>query len=171
MRTLRLSLVGTVILALLGGLSGAVLSQDELSGTATYIDGQRTYVSGDGDEPHRYDLVMSDDRASGSYLEHYTGVGHLYDGDSTRPSIVALDPVTLTNDDGSWSGLQSAIWDDGMGWRLTAWLAGEDAYEGLSLYLHAHRFPWYSYPDMDFDGIILEGQPPVMLEAISLPAE
>ena len=55
-----------------------------------------------------------------------------------------------------------------MGWRLTAWLAGEDAYEGLTLYLHAHRFPVYSTPEMDFDGVIFEGEPPVMLEAVEI---
>jgi hypothetical protein len=114
---------------------------------------------------------MSDDRASGTYTEAWEGVAHLYDSDSLRPSIVALDPVTLTNDEGSWAGLYSAVWDDEMGWRLTAWLAGEEAYEGLTLYLHAHRFPVYSTPGMEFDGVIFEGEPPVMLEAISLPAE
>ena len=41
MRTLRLSLVGAVILVLLGGLGSAIVAQDEetgeLSGTAVYI--------------------------------------------------------------------------------------------------------------------------------------
>ena len=173
MRTLRLSWVWTVILVQLGGLGGAAVAQDEeeLSGSAVYIEGLRTWVDGAEGEPHWYRLTMSDDRASGTYIESYEGVGHLYDSDSLRPSLVALDPVTLTNDEGRCAGLQSAVWDDAMGWRLTAWLAGEEAYEGLTLYLHAHRWPVYSKPEMEFDGVIFEGEPPVMLEAITLPLE
>ena len=45
MRTLRLSLVGTVILALLGGLGGVVAAQEEAA-TATYVTG--TVISDPG---------------------------------------------------------------------------------------------------------------------------
>jgi hypothetical protein len=169
MRTLRLPLAGTVMLALLGGLGGAVLAQsdeEESSGTATYIDGQRRWIPDPG-----YELVMSDPRASGTYSElSRTVAGDAYDGDSARPSFVGLIEVTLVNAEGSWAGLQSALWDDEMGWRLTAWLAGEGAHEGLTLYLHAHRSA-YSEQNMDFDGIIFEVEPPVMLEAVQIPTE
>ena len=115
---------------------------------------------------------MSGPRANGTYTEWgATIVGDGCDGDSMRPSIVGLMEVTLANDEGYRSGLQSAVWDDDMGWRLTAWLGGVDAYEGLALYLHAHRFPVYSTPEMEFAGVIFEGDPPVMLEAVGFPAE
>jgi hypothetical protein len=143
----------------------------DLSGTAVYTDGLRTWQYWEGDDTI-YELEMSDPRANGTYTEWgATIVGNGYDGDSLRPSLVGLMEVTLANDEGTWTGVQSAVWDDDMGWRLTAWLAGEDAYEGLSLYLHAHRFPVYSTPGMEFDGIIFDGEPPVMLEAVSFPAE
>ena len=172
MCTWRLSLAGTVILVLLGGLGGAVVAQDEeLSGTAVDIDGLRTWQYWEGDDTI-YKLEMSDPRANGTYTEWgATIVGDAYDSDSARPSLVGLMEVSLVNDEGSWAGYQSAVWDDLMGWRLTTWLAGEDAYEGLTLYLHAHRFPAYSTPEMEFDGVIFEGEPPVMLEAITLPAD
>jgi hypothetical protein len=143
----------------------------DLSGTAVYTDGLRTWQYWEGDDTI-YELEMSDPRANGTYTEWgATIVGNGYDGDSLRPSLVGLMEVTLASDEGTWTGVQSAVWDDDMGWRLTAWLAGEDAYEGLSLYLHAHRFPVYSTPEMEFDGIIFDGEPPVMLEAVSFPAE
>ena len=75
------------------------------------------------------------------------------------------------HEEGRWSGLESAVWDDEMGWRITAWLAGEGAHEGLTLYLHAHRFPVYSTPEMGFEGVICKGATPVMLEAVAVPAE
>jgi hypothetical protein len=143
----------------------------DLSGTAVYTDGLRTWQYWEGDDTI-YELEMSDPRANGTYTEWgATIVGNGYDGDSLRPSLVGLMEVTLANDEGTWTGVQSAVWDDDMGWRLTAWLAGEDAYEGLTLYLHAHRFPVYSTPEMEFDGVIFDGEPPVMLEAVSFPAE
>ena len=97
----------------------------ELSGTAAYIDGLRTWQNWD-DEDTIYELEMSDPRANGTYTE-FDFVGDEYDSESMRPSVVGLGHVTLVNDEGSWSGLESAVWDDEMGWRLTAWLAGEDA--------------------------------------------
>ena len=142
---------------------------EDLSGTAVYIDGLRTWQTWEGDDTI-YELEMSDPRANGTYTE-FDFVGDGYDSESQQPSIAALGRVTLVNDEGSWSGHESAVWDDEMGWRLTAWLAGEDAYEGLTLYLHAHRFPVYSTPQMEFDGVIFEGEPPVMLEAVKIPAE
>ena len=141
----------------------------DLSGTAVYIDGLRTWQYWEGDDTI-YELEMSDPRANGTYTES-DFVGDGYDSESAQPSIAALGHVTLVNDEGSWSGHESAVWDDEMGWRLTAWLDGEDAYEGLTLYLHAHRFPVYSTPEMEFDGVIFDGEPPVMLEAVSLPTE
>jgi hypothetical protein len=167
-----MSMAGTVILAMLAALGGAVLAQSdevELSGTATYIDGKWTWQESEGRDLI-YWLEMSDPRATGAYREIFaTGIWDAYDGASERPSIVAFGEVTLANDEGRWAGLQSAVWDDERGWRLTAWLAGEDAYEGLTLYLHAHRFPVFSGPEMEFAGIIFEGEPPVMLEAVKLP--
>ena len=43
MRTLRLSLAGTVVLVLAGGLSSAVLAQSEADGPA-YVTGTQTYI-------------------------------------------------------------------------------------------------------------------------------
>jgi len=166
MRTLRLSLVGAVILVLLGGLGSAIVAQDEetgeLSGTAVYIDGLRMWQYRD-DETTRYELEMSDPRADGTYTEIYPS-GDRYDGESVRPTLVGLADVRLVNDEGRWWGLESGVWDDEMGWHITAWLAGEGAYEGLTLYLHADRSPVFSTPEMAFEGIIFDTTPPVMLD-------
>ena len=118
MRSMRLSLAGAVILTLLGGMSGVAFAQDddELSGSAVYIDGLRTWQDWE-DEDTIYELEMSDPRANGTYTESGF-VGDGYDSGSERPSIAAVGRVTLVNEEGSWSGHESAVWDDEMGWRL-----------------------------------------------------
>jgi hypothetical protein len=180
MRVLRLSLVGTVMLVLLGGLGGTVVAQSgagsdltgtagsEPSGTAVYVDGVASYQSGEAIMV--IELSMSDPRASGTYTWFHPD-GRLYDGQSRPPTEVGYGRVTLANDDGGWSGQQSTLWHDEIGWRVTAWLSGEGSYEGLSLYLHGQRFPVYNTPTMDFDGIIFNGTTPAILEAIQPPAE
>jgi len=170
MRTSRLALVGMLTLVLLG-LGGMVaaqnVSESETSGTAVYVDGVATYVT--GETIMVFEMSMSDPRASGEYTLFHPD-GNEYDGQSRRPTEVGLGRVALVNDDGSWSGRQSGLWHDEIGWRITTWLAGEGPYEGLSLYPHGQRFPIYNMSTMDFDGIIFDGTAPAMVEAIQPPA-
>ena len=131
MRTLRLSLAGVVILALLGGLGGAVVAQDGeptfnpdmlatalVSGSETcqfteFGSMTETDIWANVRRDYKMECVveMSDPRANGTYTES-DFVGDGYDSESAQPSVAALGHVTLVNDEGSWSGHESAVWDD-----------------------------------------------------------
>ena len=74
MRTLRLSLAGTVILALVGGLGGAVVAQDEEAGAADRPMPQRGIAYGDADPEmqviHAYGLEPREDPRPAVLLVH-----------------------------------------------------------------------------------------------------
>ena len=168
MRTLRLSLVGAVILALLGGLGGAVVAQGEAeSPSATHISGSWTWLGVNLGQTV-YEVEMSDPRASGTLTE--TGISWQEYGDTTPPTVASVIGIELVNDEGSWSGFGSGVYDPAMGWRLSGYQAGEGAYEGLTLYVHGTR-DIYSTPVMPLEGVIFEGPAPTMLGAVKLPAE
>jgi uncharacterized protein YceK len=168
MRTLRLTLVGTVTLALLGGLSSVVVAQDTTeSASATYMSGTRTWLESTGNGSV-HELEMSDPRASGTVTE--SGISWQEYGDTTPPTVAAVARLELVNEQGTWSGIWSGVYDPKMGWRLAGWLAGEGPYEGLTLYLHAMRTV-YSTPGIETDGIIFEGPAPMMVEAVQVPTE
>jgi len=168
MRTLRLSMVGTVILALLGGLGGAVLAQDEdESESATYVSGLRTWIEYT-DDGAIYEMEMSDPRASGTLTESYVSWQEY--GDTTPATAAVVVRLEHVNEQGSWSGIGSGVYDPEMGWQLVGWSTGEGAYEGLTLYMHAVR-DIYSTPEMLFEGIIFEGPAPMMVEAVEVPAQ
>ena len=172
MRTLRLSLLGTMILALLGGLSGAVLAQEE-EGTepvsATYFDGVRHWRDPGPEGEFHYLMEMSDPRASGMVTE-YGDVGHEYKFKTPDPPQAWMVPMLLENDEGTWEGVGSWVYHPEMGWHGSAWMTGDGAYEGLTVYLHAVR-DRYSHSQMPFEGVIFEGPTPPMLGAVTMPTE
>jgi hypothetical protein len=165
---LRLALTGTVVLLLVGGLSSVVVAQDTTeSASATYMSGTRTWLEGT-ENASVFEVEMSDPRASGTTTE--TLISWQEYGDTTPPITTATVLLELVNEQGSWSGVGSGVYDPEMGWQLIGYQAGEGAYEGLTLYMHATA-DIYSTPIMDFEGIIFEGPAPMMVEAVQVPTE
>jgi hypothetical protein len=171
MRTLRLSLVGAVILGLLVSLSITVVAQDEEPGPMapayfTYTLEPVGVFPVEGDEnvvrDHREtDAVeATDPRASGllTTIGNWNEVAHEGSGFMT-----AATSVRLANDGGAWSGTgRGTITNTGGGRSLMtglSMLTGEDGYEGLTLMMNQ-----YWEPDTaTFWGVILPSDqvPPV----------
>jgi hypothetical protein len=153
MRNLRLSLTGTVILALLGGVSAVAVAQDEASEPTT--PAFFTLVE-ETEEP--WTIVTTDPRFSGTWVANEPDiypVGHSYDH-------VSAGFVHLQNDAGAWKG-----WTSGWSWMSEAptqeqmWLVGEGAYEGLSAVVasRCEQLPCEE-EDWVFEGLIFEGDAP-----------
>ena len=147
MRTLRLSLVGTVILALLGGLSGVVVAQSEepdpmAPATATIEITSRQEVS------------PGTVRTDASGVVHIDGVHHEHVWESTDPRLsgtvtyrgnweafpdvpMQIESATyeVVNEGGRWFGPATALAGPSLGNTDTVLLPGEGAYEGLTAYV------------------------------------
>ena len=188
MRDLRLALVGTVTLALLCGLSGAGVAQDEneSAATATYFTGTQTWTDMVGEEPtmeevrgvqrfegggYTFEVEASDPRVSG-VLTISDGLYDKYGSEvpannlegTTFADVRGGYSVTLANDEGGWSGITGhSVYAQGMGWRTSMWLKGEGAYQGLTLFVHSQR-DLYSDPFTPLEGLIFEGLAPRLVE-------
>jgi hypothetical protein len=127
MRTLRLSLVGTVTLVLLGGLGSLAVGQDGSAAPVGLPTGPAAFEvqlgkTADG----AYTFTASDPRFSGN-LTFDEGIwlevlpGHQVMADTKR----------LENEAGAWEGPSSGyIWEDGK--NQQTWWVGEGAYAGLN---------------------------------------
>jgi hypothetical protein len=164
-RTLRLYLVGMVILVLLGGLGGAVAAQDDpmapamVTGTATMLSHDPPLVSvpvgaivsvGVG-FTHRWEA--SDPRLSGTST--YTGSWLEY------PSAeLGVDATTrvVENDEGRWVGTSTALTGPDIS-TGTVILRGEGAYEGLTAYVLMDWHPLLT-PQATFTAAIFPGEMP-----------
>lgn len=156
MRTLRLTLVGPVILALLAGLGATVVAQetsDEMvpasaTGTLEFLEPTVEGETGDGDEAfmheaeatHVHAWNASDPRLTGNAT--YTGTWHLYDppsedcGDPEAQDKPAL--YEIVNDGGGWrcAGARAPVpGPDGATNVHTLVFRGTGGYEGLSAYI------------------------------------
>ena len=174
MRTLRLSLVGTVILVLLGGVGGAVLGQDEeadlmapatVTGSVVYIGGRQYGEVSPVDGAVRQSGTIaahaweaSDPRLSGT--EAYTKTVDYY------PLGFYVDATSrvLQNDTGRWVGtgvgMEGVFISDDMPLLSTATviLHGEDAYDGLTAYLLLDEGTYDG--SATFAGVIFPGEMP-----------
>jgi hypothetical protein len=187
MHTVRVSLTGTVVLALLGGLGGAVLSEDDVDPmTPAYFTLTRgpapesigglapDDLDGDGFPELRGQLEVgipveaSDPRVSGLWTI-YVNADVVGVADGTVD--MAVTSHRLQNDEGGWSGTGTAISAYGSEGDLTTGLTvmtGERAYEGLSLVLSQT----YKDGDESYWGIILpNAKVPPMPDPIEPPAE
>jgi hypothetical protein len=155
MRTFRLSLMGTVILALLVGLGSAVLAQDEASEPSTPAFFELVEETEDGDV---WGIVTTDPRFSGTWVVNDPNIypiGHGYDH-------VSSGPMRLENDEGAWQGWSSGFsWMSGAPWHEQDWFVGEGAYEGLSAVVasRCEQLPCEE-GDTAFYGLIFEGDAP-----------
>lgn len=172
MRTLRLSLVGVVILVLLGGLSGAVVGQsqepsDPMAPAAVTVTqseggpvGSPSMDVDDAGVTHYRDIeaamewVASDPRLSGAVTYH--GAWDDFGGYS-----IETNTYEVVNDGGRWFGPATAVTANGV-WVETMVLDGEGGYEGLTAYV-LHTIP------NQMNAIIYPGEPIPMPERSPAP--
>jgi hypothetical protein len=176
MHALRLSLVGTVILALLGGLGNVAVGQDDedapvwvklLTQENLRLEGfTGSYTPGEGfaktvrDFPVAWDSTYSDARLDG--MRHLLANEDCYEDGI----CVAWGAVEVTGPEGTtWSGWWHEIDDhpkDNTSFHVV--LTGTGPYEGLTAILFS-RGVWEQFPDAEY-GVIYRGDPP---EVISDP--
>ena len=185
MRTSRLSLAGTVIIALLGGLNGAVVAQTtdmaELpdgpaSVTGTVFDGrehQGATKSLDADRARHRGVVyvdpieMDDPRLSGAMWQAWS-LDTLPDADGrylTEQGSLISGTAEIVNEDGSWVGtLRGYIDPATRDIHYHAELGGTGAYNGYSALLYA-KGP----STMDVEGFIFPGTLPGYPDPVEVP--
>jgi hypothetical protein len=177
MRTLRLSLVGTVILVLLGGAGSLVAAQGAPGGV--YVTGTsecaevpgRTVQEDDAVELHLFQtectLTSSDPRLSGPGVVDTQqfclkeDAGHV---------CTAWGTTEFTGPDGTWVGTYGWVQDPSRA-KLPAWgvTEGTGAYEGWTYVYHVPDLMAPSSPEY---GILYQGPPPPWGETLPLsPAE
>jgi hypothetical protein len=178
MRTLRLSLVGTVILALLGGAGGAMLAQEGSEGSAvahvtgtitdTFFDdstGEVIYEAGDIHLATGVTYIetneWSDPRLPAEKKMVLDFTTYPYEGGRL---MVTRTSIRMDDTDGSWVGTGVGLaYPDGTSSGRDV-LVGAGAYEGLFAVLDCGA-------DMACDGYIFEGGMPAQPDAVAAPAE
>jgi hypothetical protein len=185
MRALRPSLVGTVSICLLAGLSVAIWAQDEIPAPPTAVSG--TVTEAWGFSPEVADTGQ-DERGDGvtvgrGYVEHQEVAWSdprlpsthwmrfdylIYGVDEPEPVMTVTSSHLLLGPEGSWRGTGRALeWGDDER-SATYELVGEGAYEGLYALLHPAPGPDTPGPwDEAYEGFIFEGTLPAFPE----PAE
>jgi len=192
MRTLRMSLAGTVILALVGGLTVTVVAQDDGEApSATHVTGTQLSTSSMTAEPVEWEdgdvhywrgvqtertVEWSDPRLPSRFLKDANANWHALGDGAVGAFAVA---VRLVGEDGDWAGTEYALMAP-ESWVGLYVLIGSGAYEGLwtmlegSLVVDADGDP---VVDADnqlmsiYDGYIFESERPPMPDPIEPPAE
>jgi len=196
MRPLRLSLVGTVMLALLGGLSVAVVAQDEAVQPAVEFSGR--FVCTVDDQQGAMEAIflgrfdegslirrevrgsvmrttvdeMSDPRLKGDWSTYVNTDEYIWVGTDSEPSPgLGTVVVRMENEEGAWQGSGSEPYLPGVPvpeWGMLV-LVGEDAYEGLTAVMANH---FVDEPcGWELRGYIVEGEMPPMPEPLEPLAE
>jgi hypothetical protein len=195
MRTLRLVLVGAVIVALLGGLGGTVVAQSEEVSTPTVVTGNETctfvqdgrviQLYGDVFRERGYVMecedTMSDPRVTGTY----TNVNN-FDYYKELEESFGWGTHVLEGPTGGWDCSYAGTSDpsganDGLAFGVCP---GTGEYDGLTyVFQHVVNSPPAGSPptstvlEGDFGdgtsifGLIFEGASPVTLEVVEPPAE
>jgi len=183
MRTLRVSLVGTVILALLAGLSGAVVAQDEPADPMAPVVVTGTIELGSClAEIETFDAAGVSRGEGRECIIDYEASDPRLDGEVTlrtnrmwyEPWSIYVEATTrvLVSDDGRWVGTDTSLaLPEGMmadiGFIV---MHGEDAYEGSTAIIWEDWEGAADDPDRDpysFVGAIV----PEMPAFPELPAE
>ena len=177
MRTLRMSLVATVALALLGGLGGSAMAQDDpmapamVTGTETCVGGEvettpmdgYTLLHASGPFEGHCTFTASDPRVSGTAtLDDFWDACYLMGPDDPPfyPSgCIYWGTQRIDGPDGSWEGTWSGVDDEDLGLAsLLLLMEGTDAYEGWSFV--AHVLESGTGEPVTFSGLIYEGPLP-----------
>jgi len=178
MRTLRLSLAGTVMLALLGGVGTGVMAQDEgaaeptlnpdFLATATVDGTQSCQFTEFGTQTEnevwgsmRRDFVvecveeMSDPRVSGTSTS-------ILNGDCDAFGCVMWGTFELVGPEGSWVGSYTTTLGHGDDWHGLGTAIGEGtgAYEGWTYITHSTAFD--PYLERTVEGFVFPGDAPPM---------
>lgn len=182
MRTVRLSLAGTAILVLLGGVGGVVSQSDEGAGPVTPVTGTRLSATTDTSEEewteagglgHARNFKLletvewSDPRLSPEKL-------NVLNFDMYNIGVFKEVPLTgvvlLQGPDGSWTGLSTGFCDRQYACHEMDILTGHGAYEGLfATILGEHDLE--AGAQYVYQGLIYEGEMPPLPEAIEPPVE
>ena len=152
MRTLRMSLAGAVILALLGGVGGAVVAQDE----AEEPTGVRVTVTQECAGGSLCTWTASDPRLPGTLLhDYFTGEVEVEGGGHLDAGFAWMDVKPL-GPEGGWTGHVYALWGEPTQNFLV--MSGVGANEGWH-YIASGTDP---EPDGDFEwiGTLYEGELP-----------
>ena len=188
MRTLRLSLVGTVMLALVGGLGGAVVAQDEEPTPVTFVTGTvaEAYTLDEGDTDADSDLASYDlrgyevmtqtapirqvvewsDPRLPTDLWLTLGYTLISTGEDDFDGAINVAWQSLLEDElGRWRGTGRSVQGPDEKYSLYA-LTGEGAYEGLSALLRgttpddmeAGLLHAHAPWDMAYEGYIFEAE-------------
>jgi hypothetical protein len=187
MRTLRLSLVGTVIVVLLGG-TGVVLAQDEAEEPVTATRVMGTVTSGtteSGGEWSALDGVITNRGAAYGHVVEWSdprlpatmrfseNVNRYNLGDAG--AIIFVGNIRFEGPEGAWTGSEYGFAEESEAGFVpqprVMLLTGDGAYEGLTAVLQRR----YESDDTSFthpvlEGYIFEGELPPMPEAL-IPAE
>jgi hypothetical protein len=172
MRTLRLTLAGTAMLMVLGGLGGFAMAQPDDEGNGGFT---LTYVEEVGEpepwtrEEHegfteqvrpatRIVYEASDPRLSGTWTEVMTCRQH-----GTPMFEVCVGSVRVENDGGTWLGQSAgtaAVTPPHMvGWTV---LEGQGDYAGLMAVSLTDEEKWEADPSVAAMGVIFDfGMPPM----------
>jgi len=182
MRTLRLSFVGAVILALLGGTGGVVMAQSEgddsrvTQFTGTVTDENWNF---EGAEDWEVDGVYYSRGTVAEWTVDWTDprlppkMWHRIDFEEYPPitpdsAVPYATSVLLLGEDGSWTGTGRGVGsDEGF---VQVVLTGDGAYEGLYAILDRKDA---TLPDdtvqRTFDGLIVEGELTPMPDPVEVP--
>ena len=183
MRTLRLSLMGTVTLALLGGLSGAALAQDEVgTDLFTPVTGQRLTASIDdsADESWEAGGVLyisglvgretyewSDPRLPADAVQNLS-MGRFTTG-ADYPGVALSGSLALEGLDGYWTGQWRGYYDEGSVGHISVVLTGQGAYEDLSAILGGTLESPECIECLTFEGGIFNGELPPLPDLPPMP--
>jgi hypothetical protein len=170
MRTLRLSLAGTVVPALLAGLGVAVLAQAD----SAYSTGG-TWMSLVEEQCRTTTAYNRVNQPNGDYQVRDLGVTCAAPGDDPRlgeymtyelnedcfadGGCINWGPISQEGPDGSWSGWFAGTEDPDADTYITIVMTGAGGYEGLTHIRHATG----PFDALDHAGVIYEGDPPPLL--------
>jgi len=176
MRTLRLSLVGTVTLVLLlGAVPSLAQNGHDTAVTGTLSCHLAGGMTADGDTsvtlerfPTECIAVFDDPRVSGTARSDITEA--CFKGAASSDACVLWGTIELSGPDGTWVGTVGSI-PDGTLSTLPAWsvMEGTGEYEGWTYWMHT---PDQSDPSAKATGVVYEGPLPPWAESLPLaPAE
>jgi hypothetical protein len=180
MRALRVSLAGTIILALLGGLNTAVLAQEETPApeVPVPVTGKVTEeINRSFPSPRSEDGIAYADgawwtitwEASDTRLSGEGTWSASWHGSETGPGGIGANSFVLDNPDGRWVGTgQTLLLADET--YVMVNLSGEGEHEGLTAWVLVHT-DFTSDDPPTLVGVITPVEPPEFPEPVEPPAE